>query len=696
VHGGVKFYRGSPGAARSYVEADRSRVDDYYLAEGTGLAERYVATPTSKGVRLGVRDQERGIRAGGTLDGPAYERWVAGYDVETGAPKGRLRRDKHGLRFVEVVVNGPKTWSLAAELHPEIAAAYDAAQDKAASEIIGWLAEHATTRVGPRGRQVQVPVEQLEAAVVRHYTSRAGDPHRHLHLQINARVYAAGAWRGLHSVGVVDSIEAINGIGHAAVVCDPEFRRVLAAHGYTLDPKTGEVAQLTPYAGSFSARAGQITRNIDRYEAQWRSEHPDEEPGPTLRRAWDRRAWAQARPDKVVPESGAELRQRWVDELHQLGFTAPTVRVEHRPVRIGRVRRDAVVDLVLSRLGARRSSWNGADIRGEVERIIASAGIVAQAPVRRELVEDLTKRTVARCVPLLARDDICAEQFSTPPATSASTTGHTPPSKSPPTPSSVSPPRVCADRTCGPTAASRTSTDRRRWATSAIGTQAEYARIPWADGTLVATPELPTDDLVPSLLAASDVLGTGWFAAVAAEAGPGKTVAVVGDGAVGLLGVMAAQQLGAERIIVFSRHRNRQSLAREFGATDIIADRGDDGVARLKELTGGLGAHSVIEAVGTQESMVQAIRATRPGGHVGYVGVSHDVALPGDELFFSAVHLHGGPAPVRRFLPQLIDLIWNGEINPGKVFDLELPLDGAAEAYQAMDERRAIKVLLRP
>ena len=183
------------------------------------------------------------------MDGPAYERWVAGYDVETGQAKGRLRHDARGLRFVEVVVNGPKTWSLAAALHPEIAAAYDQAQDKAAEEIIGWLADHATTRVGPRGRQVQVPVEQLEAAVVRHYTSRAGDPHRHLHLQINARVFAAGGWRGLHSVGVVDSIEAINGIGHAAVMCDPEFRGVLAEHGYTLDPETGEVAQLARTPG---------------------------------------------------------------------------------------------------------------------------------------------------------------------------------------------------------------------------------------------------------------------------------------------------------------------------------------------------------------------------------------------------------------------------------------------------------------
>jgi threonine dehydrogenase-like Zn-dependent dehydrogenase len=226
------------------------------------------------------------------------------------------------------------------------------------------------------------------------------------------------------------------------------------------------------------------------------------------------------------------------------------------------------------------------------------------------------------------------------------------------------------------------------------GTQAEYARIPLADGTLVATATQPTPAQVRSLLAASDVLGTGWFAAVAAEAGPGKTVAVVGDGAVGLLGILAANQLGAERIIAMSRHADRQALARRFGATDIVEERGDDGVARIKELTEGLGAHSVIEAVGTQESMMQAIRSTRPGGHVGYVGVSHDVELPGLELFFSGVHLHGGPAPVRRFLPDLIELIMADRIDPGEVFDLTLPLDQAAEGYKAMDERRATKVLL--
>jgi len=251
-----------------------------------------------------------------------------------------------------------------------------------------------------------------------------------------------------------------------------------------------------------------------------------------------------------------------------------------------------------------------------------------------------------------------------------------------------------SDNTCEICAAGYQSRCVHAEPIGAIGTQAELARIPLADGTLVATPGQPDDDLIPSLLAASDVLGTGWFAAVAAETGSGKTVAVVGDGAVGLLAVLAAKQLGAERIIAISRHPDRQALAREFGATDIVEERGDQGVTAVKALTGGLGAHSVIEAVGTQESMMQAIRSTRPGGHVGYVGVSHDVQLPGDELFFSGVHLHGGPAPVRRFLPELIKLIWDRKINPGRVFDLTVPLENAAEGYRAMDGRRATKVLL--
>ncbi|MEU2610221.1 zinc-dependent alcohol dehydrogenase family protein [Micromonospora sp. NPDC007271] len=253
-----------------------------------------------------------------------------------------------------------------------------------------------------------------------------------------------------------------------------------------------------------------------------------------------------------------------------------------------------------------------------------------------------------------------------------------------------------SDNTCEICRAGYQSSCLHRELVGGLGAQAEYLRVPLADGTLVPTPDTPSDDLIPSFLAASDVLGTGWFGAVAAQVGPGKTVAVVGDGAVGLLAVLAAKQLGAERIIAMSRHEPRQKLAADYGATHIVTERGDEGVARVRELTDGLGAHSVIEAVGTQESMMQSIRSTRPGGHVGYVGVSHGVQLPGEELFFSHVHLHGGPAPVRRFLPELIDLIWNRQIDPGKVFDLTLPLDQAAAGYRAMDERRAIKVLLNP
>jgi threonine dehydrogenase-like Zn-dependent dehydrogenase len=252
------------------------------------------------------------------------------------------------------------------------------------------------------------------------------------------------------------------------------------------------------------------------------------------------------------------------------------------------------------------------------------------------------------------------------------------------------------DNTCEICRAGYQSACVNRVPMGALGAQADLLRVPLADGTLVATPDVPSDDLVASLLSASDVLGTGWFGAVAAEASPGKTVAVVGDGAVGLLAVLAAKQLGAERIIAMSRHESRQRLAREYGATDIVEERGDAGVAAIKELTNGLGAHSVVEAVGTQESMMQAIHATRPGGHVGFVGVAHGVAIEGMDLFWSLAHVHGGPAPVRRFLPELIDLIWDRQINPGKVFDLELPLDEAADAYRAMDQREAIKVLLRP
>jgi len=228
------------------------------------------------------------------------------------------------------------------------------------------------------------------------------------------------------------------------------------------------------------------------------------------------------------------------------------------------------------------------------------------------------------------------------------------------------------------------------------GAQAPYARIPLADGTLVPVGDgIPPDDLIPGLLATSDVLGTGWYAAKAARVKPGSTVAVVGDGAVGLMGVLAAKQLGAARVIIMSRHQQRQALAQTYGATDIVVERGDAGVARIRDMTNGIGVDSVLECVGTGESMDQAIRIARPGAMIGYVGVPHGVQLDGQVMFFSQTGMLGGPAPVRRFLPRLIDLVLRREIDPGRVFDLELPIADVAEGYRAMDERRAIKVLLR-
>lgn len=238
----------------------------------------------------------------------------------------------------------------------------------------------------------------------------------------------------------------------------------------------------------------------------------------------------------------------------------------------------------------------------------------------------------------------------------------------------------------------QSSCEQRQFMT---GAQAPLARVPLADGTLVATDEIPSDDLIPSLLATSDVLGTGWYAADAAGVQEGATAVVVGDGAVGLMGVLAAKQMGAERIIAMSRHRSRQELALEFGATDIISERGDEGVARIKGLTKGVGADCVLECVGTEQSMMQAMNCARPGGKIGFVGVPHGVQLDGQMLFFQQKSLLGGPAPVRRFLPHLIDLVLERTINPGKVFDLEVPLADVAEGYRAMDERRAIKALLR-
>lgn len=401
MHGGWKFYRGSPVEARDQLEALRGWSDPDDVSAGiAGLADRYVATP-------------KGVRAVGTLTGESYEAWVAGYDPAARMAKGRLRSDDRALRFAEIAVNGPKTWSLAAVLYPQVARAYDAALGAAAEQILGWLGEHATTRVGRKGGQVQIPVEKLEAVIVRRYASRAGDPHRHVGLQVNARVFAQGKWRGVHTVGLCESLSAINGIGDAAVMTDPKFRTALAGHGLTMDLASGEVVELAEFVDSFSARAAQIRRNLSRYEVDWRAGHPGEEPGRGLWRAWKALAWASGRRGRVATNAGNEPAD-WGNQLRGLGYRDPEPPICAQPVAVGvqapGFDRDAAIQSILVRLASRWSRWNAADVRGEAELAVARAGIIADASVRIELTEDLTDRVLEASQSMLpgvgAMDDV--------------------------------------------------------------------------------------------------------------------------------------------------------------------------------------------------------------------------------------------------------------------------------------------------
>ena len=229
------------------------------------------------------------------------------------------------------------------------------------------------------------------------------------------------------------------------------------------------------------------------------------------------------------------------------------------------------------------------------------------------------------------------------------------------------------------------------------GAQAEAIRIPYADGTLFPIPVGNDDVLMPSLLTLADVLGTGHHAAVVAKVGPGKDVAVVGDGAVGLCGVIAAKRLGAERIFLLGRHPDRIALAREFGATDIVSERGPEAVERMRQLTGGHGVHAVLECVGLAQAMETAVEITRAGGAIGRVGVPQDAAMPGSQTaFYHNVTVGGGPAPVRAYIPELLPDILEGRIEPGRVFDRSVDLDGVPGGYRDMNDRKALKVMVRP
>ena len=395
VHGGVKFYRGAAKAARAYVERDRSRADDYYLGEGTGVA---AGSPRP---RTGRSRQPGRWTARPTSSGSP------GSTSTPGSKKGRVRDDANALRFVEVTVNGPKTWSLAAALHPEISAALDAAQDRPPTEIVGWVAEHATTRVGPRGRQVQVPVEQIEAAVIRHYTSRAGDPHRHLHLQINARVFAAGAWRG-HPLGR-DARQ------HRGDQRDrSRRRRDRPGSSGRSSRRTGSPSTRRPARSASSRRTSVRSAPGPRRSAatSTATKPPGAAsiPARSLVRGSARRGTGgrgqKPDPTRSSPRTARELVARWNGELRDLGYRDPTEAVALAGTRPGWIDRDAAAELVVSILGAKRSAWNTADIRGKTEVLLAQTCLLADPAARIELAEDITARAADRCVRLLTRADV--------------------------------------------------------------------------------------------------------------------------------------------------------------------------------------------------------------------------------------------------------------------------------------------------
>lgn len=392
MRGGLKFYRGSGAAARNYVEADRSRADDYYFREGAGVADRLVFDAAGGEVGRSV------------MDGDQYQVWVEGIDPATGEVKGRIRQDENALRFCETVVNGPKSWSVAAALHPELSEALDAAQDRAVTRIGRYVAASAVTRVGPRGGQVQVGVGQVEVAAVRHYTSRAGDPHRHIHLQINARVKGAdGKWRGVDSAALREQVQAINGIGHASVVCDPVFRQRLASLGYTLDTDM-EIEQLAGVLPAMSKRSAQVSGLIAGFEKAWRAEHPGKVPGPGLARGWDARAWNEGRPEKKdLSLIGDQWTRAWRAELAELGVDLDQVRPASpfTPVTAAAVNREQVAGAVVAGLSGRRSAWNTADIRGAVEIELGRVGVIAGERALTELAEQITDQAAASCRSIL-------------------------------------------------------------------------------------------------------------------------------------------------------------------------------------------------------------------------------------------------------------------------------------------------------
>ncbi|MFF2277915.1 MobF family relaxase [Agromyces sp. NPDC058126] len=400
MRGGVTLFRAGGGnAARAYLERDHARADDYYLAEGAGLADRTVFDGASDVVARDV------------LTGDEYEAWVDWDDPLTGENRGTPRTRKEvdpftgetletasSPRFAEMTINVDKTLSIAAAVNPDVSAALDAAMRDAADAMGAYMAFHSRTRIGPLGAQRLVPVEQLEQAAVVHQTSRAGDPHRHIHLQWNTRVYAEGKWRGLDTATTFRQQGALRGIGEAVIGSHPQLREALAQAGFTFDAKHGLVEELTPFAGGMSKRAVQITKNRELLERDWRKSHPGQVPGPELVRAWDRQAWSLDRPDKKPTELSTT--ERWMAELAESGYTAPVVPSSVTVTRIADLDRAEIARQTVALVSANRSAWSVADLQDKAAHLLAQTGLLAERAALGELLEDITARAANRCLSL--------------------------------------------------------------------------------------------------------------------------------------------------------------------------------------------------------------------------------------------------------------------------------------------------------
>jgi hypothetical protein len=395
VKGGVILFRGSGADARRYLESDRSRADDYYLEGGTALT------------KFSVVDADAAVVGEVALTPDEYAQWVNWVNPLTGESMGTPRQAGEGRlgspRFAEMVVNAPKSLSIAAALHPDVSEALDLAQKDAMSDIRRWLGQHSATRVGPRGRQEVVPVEQLETVSVVHKTSRAGDPHRHIHFQIGTRVWAAGAWRGLDTAALFKQQGAIRALGTAVIAAHPQLAEVLDAHGLTLDPVTGEVAELESFNAAMSKRAEQVKKNLARFEAEWESRHPGQKPGPVASARLTAMAWDHERPSKKPSTLGNEA--GWRTELDALGYT-PNLPRQHRqpPMSPDELRVQQVASRALDRCAAGASTWTRHTVQEHVTRIITEAGVRTEPAVLRDLIAMTTELATEDCLSVLPPD----------------------------------------------------------------------------------------------------------------------------------------------------------------------------------------------------------------------------------------------------------------------------------------------------